>query len=86
VGFIGYSFGATFARLAKVRIVAEMPGPEATLFWQLDSAGRTRVLESFARAGACVVISEVPPPQSSADDWAELGGSGRYAIFVRNGS
>jgi hypothetical protein len=86
IGFIGYSFGATFARLAKVRIVAEMPWEETDRFWSLDPGGRAEVLDAFGRVGAVALVTEVPPPAGAEQDWVELDGSGRYALMLKGGS
>jgi hypothetical protein len=86
IGFIGYSYGATFARLARVRIVAEMATEEADQFWESAPEHRDEVFDSFRRAGAAAVITEVPPPAASRAGWTELGRSGRYALLLEPGA
>lgn len=78
VGVIGYAYGATFARLARVRIVAEMAEEHADALWALGPDARDEVLGAFARAGAVAVVADVAPPTRARDGWRELGGSGRY--------
>jgi hypothetical protein len=81
IGVIGYSFGAFFARLARVRIVAEIPGDQVESFWRADAASRGSALDAFQRAGARAVVTDWVPPGVPADGWIELGETG-HRIYL----
>jgi hypothetical protein len=76
VGFVGYSFGAFWARLARVRIVAEIAPEEAPAFWQLDSKTHAAVMRVFADAGAVAVVSEPMPGSLIPSGWQPVGQTG----------
>ncbi len=57
---------AFWARLARVRIVAEIQGEDVEKFWRADDLTKTRVIEAFARTGAKILVFNLP------DDVAEL--------------
>jgi 4-amino-4-deoxy-L-arabinose transferase-like glycosyltransferase len=77
VGFIGDTFSAYWARLARVRIVAEITRKDANVFWAADQATKDRALKAFADAGAkAVVTNRLPPPH---DGWQRITDSPAYA-------
>jgi 4-amino-4-deoxy-L-arabinose transferase-like glycosyltransferase len=75
VGLVGYSFTAYWARLARLRIVAEIAPAHADAFWAAAAGTQAEILRRFADAGASVVVAEpprtVPPP-----GWVEVGSTG----------
>jgi hypothetical protein len=80
VGFVGYSYDAYWARLARLKIVAEILPHEADLLWTADPARREAVLNAFVRAGARVVVTDRPPAEATTAGWAAVGDTG-YAIY-----
>jgi hypothetical protein len=72
IGFIGYAFGATFARLAKVRITSEMPSGEARQFWTAPKKTQEAVLARFAEAGAVAVVTDELPPGPLPEGWSSI--------------
>ncbi len=76
IAFIGYAFGAYFARLAGLRIVAEVPWEEGERFWSLDPDRREEVLETLGAAGAVAVVSEFAPEGEPPPEWDRLGRTG----------
>lgn len=82
VGMIGYAYDSFWARLARVRIVAEMFEAEAIdEFWRGDEALRESVLQSFAEAGVDAVVAEYVPDDVALDGWHRVGNS-NYFIYV----
>jgi len=77
VAFVGRAVSAYWARLGRLRIVADIPKTDQDRFWALPSSGRERVFEAFARAGCVAVfVRRKPVPRS----WVPLGDS---SICVR---
>ena len=58
IGVIGHSFSAFWARLARLRIVAEIHAHHVQDFWDLDREGRAAVLRAFADAGVAAVVAD----------------------------
>jgi hypothetical protein len=82
VAFVGYSYYAYWARLARLRIIAEVRPEEFERFWTADARVRDAVLAQFAAAGARVVVSE-PVRADSVRDWDRLGETGYLARRLR---
>lgn len=80
VGVIGYAYDSFWARLARVKIVAEMSEEAADHLWSGDEVLRKSVLESFAGAGAVAVVAEYVPPAVELQDWHQVGESS-YFIY-----
>ena len=83
VAFLGYSFPAYWARLARVRIVAEIDPQEVEQFWSLEGSRRATVIEALAATPAEAVIAEpfglvTPPP-----GWQRLGDTGYFFQRLR---
>jgi hypothetical protein len=76
VAFIGYSYSAYWARLARLRIIAEVRPEEFEEFWAASAAVRGEVLAAFAAAGAEVVLSEPPPADVPTNGWDSVAGTG----------
>lgn len=81
VGVIGYAFDSFWARLARVRIVAEMPGGEAGEFWRGDAEVQARVLAAFAEAGVSAIVAEDVPGEAVLPGWQPLGQTS-YAVYL----
>jgi hypothetical protein len=81
VALIGYGFDAFWARLAGVRIVAELPGTEAGSFWLGDESVRARVIEAFAETGARAIVAEDAPIEAVLPHWHRVSDTG-YFIYV----
>ena len=81
VGVIGYAYDSFWARLARVRIVAEMLEPDAEEFWRGDKALRQSVLQAFANTGADAVVAEYVPSYAVLHDWHQVENS-NYFIYV----
>jgi hypothetical protein len=82
VAIIGYGFDSFWAKLARVQIVAEMPGTEASLFWFGDASTRAEALRAFASAGAEAIVAESVPPAVSVVGWERVGQSGYHILLL----
>jgi hypothetical protein len=80
IAFIGYSFGAFFARLARLRIIAEIPDGEAKRFWHAPELTRSAAIEAIANTGARAIIAEWVSPGVSLEGWERVGQS-RHFIY-----
>src|SRR5688572_13285151 len=81
VGVIGYAYDSFWARLARVRIVAEMLETDAGEFWRGDEALRQSVLQAFANIGVDAVVAEYVPDYAGLHDWHQVENS-NYYIYV----
>lgn len=96
VAVIGNSHLAFWARLARVRITAEIPEDlwdweirqphpnDVDRFWQADAAAKARVMDVFAATGAEAVITK-PPFTEIARGWRRLGNTDYYAYLFKRG-
>ena len=75
VAVIGDGTGAYWARLAKLRIVAEVMGANhgAAQFWGSSDDTKERVYAAFASAGASLAVASCPLP--AANGWQTLPGT-----------
>jgi hypothetical protein len=81
IAFVGYSFGAFFARLARLRIIAEIPDDQAELFWLADSATRSAVIDAIRKTGAKAIIAEWVSLGATLDGWQRIGNS-RHFVYL----
>jgi len=71
-----------WARLGRVQIVADIASNEAPYFWAADSALQSRVLQTLARAGCRLVVTEHIPPHVSTIGWRRVAGTTYFARFL----
>jgi hypothetical protein len=58
---LGSAYDAYWARLARVKVVAEIPSSDIVSFWALDPAAQSQVFATCGRIGAkAIVASEIP--------------------------
>jgi hypothetical protein len=60
VGFVGFTFDAYWARLARLHIVAEVPQPEAPRFWAAGDSVQAEALGALGSAGSRAVVARRP--------------------------
>lgn len=84
VGLIGdNSDGMILARLARVRIVAQIPPDETSDFWRLtDPREKAGVYDAFQKTGAVAVVTAEILPASGFADWQRVGDSKYYLHFL----
>ena len=83
VGVIGYAYDSFWARLARVRIIAEMLDTDADEFWRGDEELRQSVLQSFANSGVDAVVAESVPDDAGLRDWHRVENSNYYIYVFR---
>ncbi len=75
-----------WARLARVKIVAEVPEDPVTRvqeFWGLNVNGQTQVLDILAGTGASVVVAHAIPQGALINRWKSIGNTGYFAYVLR---
>ncbi len=91
VGSIAYGFaaGSFWARLAKVRIIAEItsgsnltPKEDVNIFWHSNAEVKRRVIEAFAKTGAKVIVANRVPAGVSDPGWERIGNTNHYVYFL----
>lgn len=89
VASIGASHEAYWARLARVRIVAEIPVSnyrksykDLDDFWMADPSVKSQVIQAFARTGAKVIVADRIPEYASATGWQRIGNTDYYAYLL----
>ena len=82
VGYIGTGLEASWAHLAGVRIVAEVPESELQPFAAADAERRQKVLALFSSVGARAVVTRNADAANPADGWRQIPGT-RHFIWQR---
>jgi hypothetical protein len=78
VGSIGDGFTAYWARLDRLRVVAEIT--DTSRFWAAEPTRRAQVIEAFRRTGACAIIADNAPTRNPDRGWQRLSKT-HYYIF-----
>jgi hypothetical protein len=82
IAIIGDSINANWARLSRVKIVAEIPPEEKAIFWGADPFVKSQVTSLLAKTGAKLVVTNGIPIQASADGWRKIGRTSLYAHLL----
>jgi hypothetical protein len=69
-----------WARLGRLRIIAEMPNHEADRFFAMPDSQRTEAIDAFAKAGARALIAAGVPPDKTLPGWERLGNTNYYVL------
>ncbi len=80
IAFVGYAFGAYFARLARVRITRQVPEAAAAEFWNADEQRVLALLQDLLN-GTRAVVTDWTPTGPSAGEWRRLGDS-PYHVYL----
>jgi hypothetical protein len=78
IGIIGDAVHASWARLVRLRIAAEVSEGDASGFWLASASEQLAVLDAFAHARVRAVLGQSPPPGVSLDGWTRLGTTSWY--------
>lgn len=73
-----------WARLAQVRVVAQLPEDALGSFWQATSEKQCFILDAFAGTGAKILITHFKPPAAHFEGWQDLENTGYYALSLAN--
>ena len=82
VGVIGYAYDSFWARLARVRIIAEMLEADADQFWRADTGLQQDVLKSFGDAGVRAVVAEYVPENVLPANWHRVEDTNFYIYIL----
>ena len=72
-----------WARLAHVRIIAELPNTDSDTFAAADDSHRREVIETFARTGAKAVVAMDVPDKVMLPGWERVGRTDYYVLKLR---
>jgi hypothetical protein len=77
VASIGHTFDASlWARMARVRIVAEITPTDVPDYWQADETTKAQVREVLAREGVKAIVTDMPlkdrPSSDSGAHWQQI--------------
>ena len=73
VAVIGYAYSAFWARLARVKIIAEMLDTDAAAFWYGTPELKDTVIQAFRSSGARAIVAESVPDGSEMENWQQVG-------------
>jgi hypothetical protein len=85
VASIGNTMYAAWPRLARVRVVAEIPRTDkgdVEKFWSSSDDRRRQTLAALTGTGARVVVAENIPRWAPADKWQRIGNTNHYVYFM----
>lgn len=80
---IGSYSSAFWARLARVRIVAEMPSEDVGHFWAANAALQSEVIRTFASTGAKVIVAEKAPEYASSVGWQKIKNTDFFVYLLK---
>ena len=84
VAVIGYAFESYWARLAGVKIVAEMFGWEADPFWLGSPSFQTKVIGTFRSTQANAIVAENVPAYAKLDDWQQVNDTNYFVYLLKS--
>jgi len=82
VAVIGYAQAASrWARLARLRITAELPWQDEQMFWEGDSQAQSRVIDTFMGTGVKAIVAENAPSGGPTAGWQRIVDTKRYVYL-----
>jgi len=78
LGSIGTGLGAYWAHLAGVRIIAEIPGEDQSVFLASDAERKQAIVGKFAEAGATTIVTKNIAVVNSMEGWRQVRGTHFY--------
>jgi hypothetical protein len=82
VAVIGYAFDSYWARLARLKIVAEMFNWEADAFWRGTPSFQFKVIDVFKSTGAKAIVAEEVPSYARLKDWHQVNETNYYIYLL----
>ena len=85
VARIGGDFGADWARLLQVTVVAEVPHSDAQEFWAAPPEVQAQVIRKFTEMGVTAMVAQIAQLETFKPSgmWEALGGGAFYALPLR---
>jgi 4-amino-4-deoxy-L-arabinose transferase-like glycosyltransferase len=83
VGSVGDAYRAYWARMARVRVVAEIPEDGAMAFWSLDKAKRVVLMQKFRDVGVKAVVTSSIPVGSVRENWQQIGDTNNFVCVFQ---
>lgn len=81
VALVGDESDIYWSRLARVRVVAQVPLSDADVYWKQSNVERARLnMLIHATGAAAIVASWTEPPHGFTNDWIRVPGT-RYSIL-----
>jgi hypothetical protein len=71
-----------WARLARIKIVAEVYSREDHNFWKMDPSTKKRVIQAFIAAGAKMIVDNEVPSWAAAEGWQRIGDTQHHVYFL----
>lgn len=81
IGVIGEAIAATWARLGRLRIVADVSPDDVDDFWRGSPEEQRAVLEAFAAAGVRAVVAVAPMDETGPPGWLPVGNTNWLVWF-----
>jgi hypothetical protein len=82
VASIGDARTAYWARLARVRIVAEVPSEDTSEFWTADSLVKDRIFRTLVESKSDLIVASEVPKWAPTDGWQRIGNTNSYVYFL----
>jgi hypothetical protein len=83
IAFIGYSFTEYWARLARLRIVAEIHWHDVDRFWNAPPETQAGAIAAFASTGAVAAIAAPVEMDELPPGWQAVGDTGYLLYMLR---
>ena len=84
VASLGTAYNAYWARLARVKVVAEIPSSEVETFWAASDQVKSNVFTTCAQMGVKAIVTREIPTVLPEPLWQRVGNTGYYAYFMRS--
>lgn len=78
IGYANWENHVFWARLARVRIVAEVPASNMNPFWTIYGRKGKEILKTFRRTGAKILVVQYVPEWALSDGWKKIPGTNYY--------
>ena len=82
IAMIGEPLYAYWARIARLRIVAEVPRWAVTDFWASTHVRKSEVIEIFRSLGVKAVVADQESSREDALDWKTLGSTSLRVLLM----
>lgn len=81
VGSIGYTFGAYWARMARLRVIAEIQEMDSSRFWTAGNDKKKVVMQLFRSTGAVAVVGSNVPSDLVSPGWIRIEDT-NYYVYI----